>query len=732
MTFLNPLLLFGLLAASIPIIIHLLNLRKLKTVEFSSLRFLKELQKTKMRRVKIKQWLLLALRTLMVIAIVMAFARPALRGSLSGIPFVGSTHAKTTLVLLVDDSPSMAVRNERGVLFSQAKEAATSILDVMSDGDEAYLLRLSTVRSFVNPAPGYSRSELKKALEQFQPSQVQTPFRAALGVAANILAESKNYNREIFLITDAQATQFIQHSSDTTDLFDDNVKFFLSDVRSGTTTEIANVGVTEAHVISRIITTNKPVVLHTTVQNAGASALRNSIVSLYLDGTRIVQQSLDLGAHSSTTPSLQFSPKRHGIQSGYIQLEDDAFDADNKRFFALEVPSSIRVLAVGATANETRLPTIALELDKDSSTAGLFTVTQTTESQFASFDMNKYELLVLSGVKDFTSSESERIAQFVNVGGGVLIFPGKESDVANYNTALFGKLGIPAAQPQKVFGTSASNTFISFNKVDFDHPLFEGLFERQPAKKSQRSIESPRVFTAIQPQVGVRGSRSLISLSDGTNFLTEYVYGAGRVLLCAVEAGMTWSDFPLKGIFVPLLYRSGLYLAAPGSVEESAVDRHQLTTGEEIIFSIRLKARTDKDFYVLRSPSGIDERIVPQFSSTTGIATFRSQNSFEAGTYELRKLSGSKETELLHAVAVNIAKEETDLRHASDDEVKNLTTAVGLKLEQVRRLAPTTKMGDAILESRFGVELWKYFVALAIALALIEMIVGRESKERRP
>ena len=47
MTFLNPLLLIGLVAAAIPIIIHLLNLRKLKIVEFSSLQFLKELQKTK-------------------------------------------------------------------------------------------------------------------------------------------------------------------------------------------------------------------------------------------------------------------------------------------------------------------------------------------------------------------------------------------------------------------------------------------------------------------------------------------------------------------------------------------------------------------------------------------------------------------------------------------------------------------------------------------------------------
>ncbi|PJC60395.1 MAG: hypothetical protein CO025_03290, partial [Ignavibacteria bacterium CG_4_9_14_0_2_um_filter_37_13] len=49
MTFLNPAILFGLLAATIPVLIHLFNLRKLKKVEFSTLIFLKELQKNKIR-----------------------------------------------------------------------------------------------------------------------------------------------------------------------------------------------------------------------------------------------------------------------------------------------------------------------------------------------------------------------------------------------------------------------------------------------------------------------------------------------------------------------------------------------------------------------------------------------------------------------------------------------------------------------------------------------------------
>ncbi|HEY7751554.1 MAG TPA: BatA domain-containing protein, partial [Ignavibacteriaceae bacterium] len=104
MIFLNPAVLIGLLAASIPVIIHLFNLRKLKKIEFSTLSFLKELQKNKIRKVKIKQWLLLALRVLIILLIVTAFARPTLEGVSIG----GTTSAaKTTAVFILDDTYSM-------------------------------------------------------------------------------------------------------------------------------------------------------------------------------------------------------------------------------------------------------------------------------------------------------------------------------------------------------------------------------------------------------------------------------------------------------------------------------------------------------------------------------------------------------------------------------------------------------------------------------------------------
>src|SRR5688500_9356976 len=133
MTFLNPLVLLALAAASIPLLLHLLNRSRLRTIEFSSLRFLKELQKTRIRRIKINNILLMLLRIGLIVFAVLAFARPALRGSM-GLP---GAHAATTAVILVDDSFSMALRDERGERLEQAKRAALDIVELLEDNDEA-------------------------------------------------------------------------------------------------------------------------------------------------------------------------------------------------------------------------------------------------------------------------------------------------------------------------------------------------------------------------------------------------------------------------------------------------------------------------------------------------------------------------------------------------------------------------------------------------------------------
>src|SRR5260221_12424975 len=104
MLFLKPLVLLGMAAAAIPLILHLLNLRKLRTIHFSTLTFLKELQQTRIRRLKLRQLLLLLIRTLLIVFIILPFARPAFPGQI----FRGfGSHAYSTLAFILDDSFSI-------------------------------------------------------------------------------------------------------------------------------------------------------------------------------------------------------------------------------------------------------------------------------------------------------------------------------------------------------------------------------------------------------------------------------------------------------------------------------------------------------------------------------------------------------------------------------------------------------------------------------------------------
>ena len=417
MTFLNPLVLLGLAAASIPVIIHLLNLRKLRTIEFSSLQFLKELQKTTMRRIRIRQILLLLLRTLLIVSLVLVFSRPALRGPLAS-AFGG--HASTTMIILIDDSPSMEIRTERGTLFTQAREAASRIISLAKDGDRIFLLPLSGVRNQPPPAPFFSPSPAQAALEKIAPSQETVTFAESLRLLHFLTAEAKNANQEVYLITDGQATLFTKPSPrDSGASFDPLVRFFLVQAHAGPRDNSAILSVQQK---TQIVTQNKPVTLEAVIRNFGASPLHMATASVYLDGTRVVQQSLDIAPQSAVSPTFTLLPKRRGLLQGYVQLEEDPLEIDNRRYFVLDVPEDIDVLLAGGTPQDCKFPSLALTLAGDTSMAGVFRVRQESQEQLPAVDLNSYDVLVLCGVKNFSTPDAERIGRFVRNGEASCFF----------------------------------------------------------------------------------------------------------------------------------------------------------------------------------------------------------------------------------------------------------------------------------------------------------------------
>ncbi len=727
MTFLNPFVLFGLAAAAIPVVIHLLNRRKLATIDFSSLRFLKELQHTSIRRLKIRQLILLLLRTLVIVALVLAFSRPALRGSLAGM--IGG-RAATTMVIVLDDSPSMTVRNEHGMVFSQAKDAATAILNAAREGDRVHLLRLS------DAGPPGDRTQsveqvpaARAALQRMTPSQRSVPFARGLAAARTVVTESHDPNREVYLISDFQASQFTGQPPDSAAPIEPAPRIFLVPIPSG---KQENAGIGSLERKTQILSKGRPVQMQTVIRNFGSLPMHGSLMSVYLDGSRVVQQSLDIQPQSSSSVPFTLIPKRRGIVLGSIQLEDDALEIDNSRSFVLRIPDRIRVLMAGASARETRFPYLALTLAGDSSMAGLFAVERIDGEQLATTDLAPFDVLLLCGLRAFAQADAERISAFAKSGGGVLLFPGDEANLKNYSTVLLPRLGIPPLETGRTDSAGAqlgkSGGFITFNKVDLEHPLFSGLFEGPRGKKGQApSVETPRIVRTA----GIRPSgvgHSIIDLANGEVFLAEYEVGSGTVLVFAVDAGLSWSDFPVKGLFAPLLHRSVISL---GSQAHTPPD---VTVGEPVKATVKLRHAVGRTQYVLRAPSGIDERVAPRLRSATALADFESAPTVETGTYTLLSSDAEQTTpgpgtaDPLEAVPVHAALSESDFRTATPEELIAFWRSVGISPDQTKELAAGGALETTIQQSRFGVELWRYFLGLALILAVAEMAVAREKQ----
>src|SRR5690606_10160984 len=122
MSFLYPAFLFALTAIAVPIIIHLFKFRKFKTVYFSNVTLLREIEQQTGSGRKLKNYLILLCRIFAIVFLVLAFARPY-------IPEAGPVSAQEQKIvrIYIDNSFSMAAVNKEGTLLDAAKHHARVI-----------------------------------------------------------------------------------------------------------------------------------------------------------------------------------------------------------------------------------------------------------------------------------------------------------------------------------------------------------------------------------------------------------------------------------------------------------------------------------------------------------------------------------------------------------------------------------------------------------------------------
>jgi hypothetical protein len=141
MSFLSAGLLFGLLLASVPIIIHILNRRRFQVIDWPPMKYLKLTLKKNRRRIRIEQMILLAMRTLAVILLILAVARPVV--SQASLSKLMPGRARTSRVLVIDDSLSMGYTTAGRTAFQVAQNAASDLIKAAGVQDSVTVLATS-------------------------------------------------------------------------------------------------------------------------------------------------------------------------------------------------------------------------------------------------------------------------------------------------------------------------------------------------------------------------------------------------------------------------------------------------------------------------------------------------------------------------------------------------------------------------------------------------------------
>ncbi|MFW6190009.1 MAG: vWA domain-containing protein [Planctomycetota bacterium] len=541
-SFLHPWALWLAGGAVIPLLIHLLWREKPRQVRFTATRFIRTSRRRAFRRTQLKHLLLLLLRMALIALFALLLARPFLHRGAAAAP-EGGVAGTPAAAIVLDDSMSMTYRVGDATWFDGARNRALELADRLRPDTATAVL--STGR----PAGRLQRDRpaVVSRLRGLRAGLGSSSCWSALERAAALLQEKGAGSRDIYLFTDMTTGAWVGRGRRRVDLGQD-VRVHVIDVapEGG-----ANGAVADLNSDGQPTIRGARLDLRARVLSSGQSLRRT--VEFSFDGETVERRRVDLQAGEETV--LEFSvPLREGRhhrgRMGFVN--PDALDADDARYFTLEVAPDIPVLAVEAEPSaDVESPSyfLRLALQPWRGREGMFRVERISSSRLEAASLGPYDVVVLAGAGELSERAWTRLAAYVKGGGGLLAFAGPEAGQAYHGEAaravLPARVGPVAAAPRE--------EPFAMRILRPDHPLLEAV-RASRANLGRVRLRRCRRLTPAE------GADQLLSLGPE---LPAFVLreGAGRTALFAGPPDDRWGRFATAPVFVPFVHETVLYLA---------------------------------------------------------------------------------------------------------------------------------------------------------------------------
>ena len=673
MSFTNPLMLIGLSAILIPVIIHLFNFRRYRTVYFSNVKMLEDIQKKTKRASQVQQLIVLALRILGITCLVLACAQPFLRGH-------GKSAKKGNVIsIFVDNSYSMETESKNGSRLYDAVDAAKNIVQSFDFGDDFVL----TTQDFSGEESHIlNKDQILEMLDGITVSPNSHNFKDIRSFENHTIQASGKENVIHYYISDFQKCNF-----DLSLLRNDSSAHI--GLIPTPAEHLSNVGVDSCWFLTPIFKLNNTVTLIARIHNYGSEEVQKVPVKLHVNDKQKAIAALDIAPNGYAECHLTYRIDEAGPNWGKVSIEDAPITFDDNLYFTYDVTDN-SIVSVVCEKEPNRF--LAALYGKDS----VFTYQPMTYQQINYTQLRQSNVIVLSEVPTVSSGLSDELTKFVNAGGTLLVLPSTKADKSMND--LLQSLG--AGQ----YGNLVKGT-LSCKTINTESIYFKGALEAQDTR-----VDMPQTTQHFAITGGANGNELIMTLDDNSPLLVSYPVGAGRVILSAVAASDDYGNAHRHALFFVPLHNIGIMNA----VQQKLYN----VIGVDQMQQLSLPSDRSDEAIVLRARKGGEEFIPEQRRIGNETTLYFHNQAHTSDWYDI--VRGGQ---VLGTLAFNLNRQESDLSCYDEGELKKMAGELGDHVSVTS--ADTKNIAKSVNDQLNGKPLWPWFIILSLLCFLAEIALLR-------
>ena len=680
MEFLYPNMLYALFALLIPVVIHLFNFRRHKTVYFSNTSVLKTIEQENSKTKKLKHFFVLMARMFFIAALVIAFAYPYKKDN-----NIVNKNVNNLIAVYVDNSMSMQSLSAEKTLFEDSRSSAMKLVENLNQAQKYVLL--SNDRDTRNEYP-MNHDEMLLRLNEMKVEAAPVSFEEIYNSLSFIRKKNNFESATLFVYSDFQKNMME-----------------INDLKNDTTIQIVvlplksdfqnNIYIDSVWLQSPVLQKNMTNELNARIVNETPNDIKGLPVNFSLDDDIVAYTTCDIDANSYSDVNMQFVIESDGDKKAQVSIQDSPITFDDEYNLVLKVRPVINVVEILSSAHGSQLTAhsfLDLLLEGDA----LVNYQSMSPYNIDQNIINNAQMIVVDEKANLNETMQQTLLDFTSKGGTLLLLNDENTD----NTYIYNNIGIEPRQLDE-----------DKNRVEYiakRNAFFDDIFVKLPD-----NADFPEVYKHVRFDIS-KNVLNIISLQNGNPLLMMCSHGKGRIFVMSTTFNEEYSDLANHALFVPMMYKMALI---GGDISEL-----YYTLGNDKTLDISDVSLNVDDRVCLKDESGMFE-ILPLVEKRNNLNYLYFFEDLPAsGFYNIYKNDSYVKT-----VAWNDSREESEMMFCEKEELQKFLKDKELNVLAMIDIVETNhyRSGDALEVIVNDDAIWKVFIVIALIALLIEILILR-------